>query len=48
MDRRRPTTGPNVITSALKASPPGGDQERLGVSLEVEHHGLLALVGNRC
>ena len=47
MDRRRSTTDSDAIAPSLEAGPPGGDQERLGVSLEVEHHGLLAFVGDR-
>ena len=47
MDQRRSTTGSDVITPSLETGPPRSDQERLGVSLQVEHHGLLAFVGNR-
>jgi len=46
MGQCRSTSGPDVITPPLEAGSPGGDQKRLGVPLEIEHHGLLAVVGN--
>ena len=42
----RPTTGSDVIAPPFETRPSGGHQERLGVPIKIEHHGLLAFVGN--
>jgi hypothetical protein len=45
-EQSRSKTGPDVIAPPFETRPSGGHQERLGVPIEIEHHGLLAFVGN--